>query len=298
MDSKKKIIIISAIVIVSCLIIYLVPICMNHATARKLAKYGEEQFCTNNFDSLMQTLRFTEIDDIDASVKFYYDYKTDYIKEEKTLYLDCYIGDFTSEKIDSFYTQKSYHNQYDCDEKGVQLYYLMRTIAGKLSRSPRDYSYTMDDGKKVVVQIRGHDGDSLNIDSSGGHKYKYNKYISTSVKIDDVFVYYDIGSSGSAGSSSNFSSSTGSSSGSSARHTDSEAWTCAKKIVKDNLKSPSSAKFCTMSEATITHEGNGRYKVTGWVEAQNSFGAVVRQNFTVTYTATKEGFKDASVVFY
>lgn len=84
---------------------------------------------------------------------------------------------------------------------------------------------------------------------------------------------------------------------SSARHTDSEAWTCAKKIVKDNLKSPSSAKFCSMSEATISHVGSGNYKVTGWVEAQNSYGAVVREYFVVTYIALSSGYKNASVTF-
>lgn len=82
-----------------------------------------------------------------------------------------------------------------------------------------------------------------------------------------------------------------------ARHTDSEAWTCAKKIVKDNLKSPSSAKFCAISDATITHVGNGQYRVSGWVDAQNSFGAVIREYFTVTYTALPSGFKNASVNF-
>ena len=85
---------------------------------------------------------------------------------------------------------------------------------------------------------------------------------------------------------------------SSARHTDSEAWVCAQKIVKDSLKSPSSAKFCSMSDATITHLGNGKYKVTGWVEAQNSFGTVLRKNFTVTYLAQPSGFKNGSVTFY
>lgn len=86
-------------------------------------------------------------------------------------------------------------------------------------------------------------------------------------------------------------------SGSSARHTDSEAWTCAKKAVKDSLKSPSSAKFCSITDATVTHIGNGRYRVSGWVDAENSFGAVIREYFTVTYTALPSGFKNASVNF-
>ena len=96
-------------------------------------------------------------------------------------------------------------------------------------------------------------------------------------------------------SQSNQNTNTNSYSGSSARHTDSEAFTCAKAIVKSSLKSPSTAKFCRITDATITHLGNGEYKVTGWVEAQNSFGATLRQNFVVVYTATKNGYKNGTV---
>ena len=87
-------------------------------------------------------------------------------------------------------------------------------------------------------------------------------------------------------------------SGSSARHTDSEAFSCATAIVKSVLKSPSTAKFCWITDATITHLGNGEYKVTGWVEAQNSFGATLRQNFVVVYTATENGYKNGTATLY
>ena len=87
-----------------------------------------------------------------------------------------------------------------------------------------------------------------------------------------------------------------SASGSSARHTDSEAWTCAKKIVKDSLKAPSTAKFCSFPESKVKHLGNGEYMVTGWVEAQNSFGAMLRQSFVVTYTATEKGYKNGIAI--
>lgn len=83
---------------------------------------------------------------------------------------------------------------------------------------------------------------------------------------------------------------------SSARHTDSEAWSCAMSIVKDSLKSPSTAKFCPFTECRVTHLGNGEYKVTGWVDAQNSYGATLRSNFVVTYTATERGYKNGVAV--
>jgi len=83
----------------------------------------------------------------------------------------------------------------------------------------------------------------------------------------------------------------------SARHTDSEAWSCAKAIVEDNLKSPSTAKFCSFTEASVRHIGNGEYMVVGWVDAQNGFGATVREDFVVTYTATASGYRNGSVIF-
>ena len=82
----------------------------------------------------------------------------------------------------------------------------------------------------------------------------------------------------------------------SARHTDIEAWSCAQNIVEGYLKAPSTAKFCKFYEATITHLGNGEYMVTGWVDAENSFGAMLRSTFIVTYTATPKGYKNGSAI--
>jgi hypothetical protein len=83
---------------------------------------------------------------------------------------------------------------------------------------------------------------------------------------------------------------------------ESDAWVCAQDVVKKNLKSPSSAKFCLMSEATIHYNGEdgggSRYTVSGYVDAQNSFGATIRKNFTVNLTVTKDGYKRATCTFY
>ena len=43
--------------------------------------------------------------------------------------------------------------------------------------------------------------------------------------------------------------------------------------------------------------GGNRWKVSGYVDAQNSFGATVRTNWTVTLTLTNSGFKDYDVKF-
>ena len=98
-------------------------------------------------------------------------------------------------------------------------------------------------------------------------------------------------------SSSSSSSSSGSSSTTNtARHSDEDAFYCATLIVEDYLKAPSTAKFCKLSDATVTHLGNGEYMVTGWVDAENSYGAMIRSDFVVTYTATEKGFKNGNAI--
>ena len=100
-----------------------------------------------------------------------------------------------------------------------------------------------------------------------------------------------------SGHSSKHTSSSGSSSTTNtARHSDEDAFYCATLIVEDYLKAPSTAKFCKQSDATVTHLGNGEYMVTGWVDAENSYGAMIRSDFVVTYTATEKGFKNGNAI--
>ena len=56
-------------------------------------------------------------------------------------------------------------------------------------------------------------------------------------------------------------------------------WEMAKTAVKDNLKSPSTAKFPTYNNATIKSEGNNVFTISSYVDAQNGFGATIRSNF-------------------
>ncbi len=134
--------------------------------------------------------------------------------------------------------------------------------------------------------------------TSGGHTYTYTEG------------YNDIGRSGyvyrdrnqfyekkySNGGTNTTSGKSQLSADSGTRHTNAEAFACAQNIVEGKLKSPSTAKYCKVTEATITHDGD-KYTVNGWVDAENSFGATVRTYFTVTYTATAKGYKNASVTF-
>ena len=55
---------------------------------------------------------------------------------------------------------------------------------------------------------------------------------------------------------------------------------CCAPVVGDvKLKAPSTAKFAGSGETTRTDLGGGLYRVVSWVDAQNSFGAMIRQRF-------------------
>ena len=55
------------------------------------------------------------------------------------------------------------------------------------------------------------------------------------------------------------------------------AWIKAKHFVTDNLKAPATAKFddCPLQQC-VTPLGMNRYSVSSYVDAQNSFGALIR----------------------
>lgn len=54
----------------------------------------------------------------------------------------------------------------------------------------------------------------------------------------------------------------------------------AQEFVKQGLKAPSTAKFPSLSYET-TDLGDGRYKIISYVDSQNSFGAMLRSEWTV-----------------
>ena len=73
-----------------------------------------------------------------------------------------------------------------------------------------------------------------------------------------------------------------------------DAWVCAQDVVENNLKSPSTADFPWYSDEYITFLGDDKYMVTAYVDAENSFGATIRSDFTVTLILTQSGYEDAS----
>lgn len=68
----------------------------------------------------------------------------------------------------------------------------------------------------------------------------------------------------------------------------SKVWVLAKHEVEIRLKSPSSAKFPSSNEAKIMDLGDTCI-VTSYVDAENSFGASIRNKFTVTLRKDSSG---------
>ena len=57
------------------------------------------------------------------------------------------------------------------------------------------------------------------------------------------------------------------------------AITMAKQILEQKLKSPASAEYQPPIDMTVQKTNKGNWEVFGWVDAQNSFGAKLRNNF-------------------
>lgn len=69
-----------------------------------------------------------------------------------------------------------------------------------------------------------------------------------------------------------------------------EAWVMAKGFVKNALRSPSTADFGgVFDQSPNCSEVSGSWKCIGWVDAQNGFGATIRNYFSVTIRWTSPG---------
>ena len=58
-----------------------------------------------------------------------------------------------------------------------------------------------------------------------------------------------------------------------------EAFVASQRFVEQRLKAPSSADFCSYTDANVEYLGNGRYRVIAYVDSQNSFGAELRTRY-------------------
>lgn len=59
------------------------------------------------------------------------------------------------------------------------------------------------------------------------------------------------------------------------------AFVYSQQYVKEKLKSPSTAQFAGIGESHIQKIDQETYKITSFVDAQNSFGATLRTNYVI-----------------
>jgi hypothetical protein len=67
-----------------------------------------------------------------------------------------------------------------------------------------------------------------------------------------------------------------------------KSYEIAQDLILEELKAPLSAVFPDITEVTVK-EQNHRVYVTGYVDAQNSFGALIRKDFVVWYYVKQNG---------
>lgn len=71
----------------------------------------------------------------------------------------------------------------------------------------------------------------------------------------------------------------------------------ARSVVKKELIAPSTAEFCAFYEMTAVEKYGEVWLIQGYVDAENIFGAKIREYWIVELTLTKTSYENASVVF-
>ena len=69
-----------------------------------------------------------------------------------------------------------------------------------------------------------------------------------------------------------------------------DAFLGAKKLTLKRLKAPSTAKFCGFKDAKVNNPKDGVFEVILWVDAQNSFGAMIRSTYRLSMIRVGEGW--------
>ncbi|MBE7465998.1 MAG: hypothetical protein HS116_21185 [Planctomycetes bacterium] len=67
------------------------------------------------------------------------------------------------------------------------------------------------------------------------------------------------------------------------------AFIMSQSFIKQQLKAPGSAEFCSYREASVIELDQGRYRVSAYVNAQNSFGVSLRTHYTCEIKCVGKG---------
>lgn len=68
-----------------------------------------------------------------------------------------------------------------------------------------------------------------------------------------------------------------------------KAMAAVKIYLEDNLKSPSSARYSDYGETPVRGLKGDNYAVAGWVDSQNSYGAMLRMKYIAIVKKSGEG---------
>lgn len=104
----------------------------------------------------------------------------------------------------------------------------------------------------------------------------------------------DTSSNNSNVSTNNYYSNNSSNTSSNKKISDRDIWVYTQYVVKQHLKSPKSADFPSINNATITRRSDSII-VQSYVDAENSFGANIRSNFTVVLSADAQKALSVSI---
>jgi hypothetical protein len=69
-----------------------------------------------------------------------------------------------------------------------------------------------------------------------------------------------------------------------------DAYLVCQDFVSEDLKSPATAEFASMSDSIIKNTSGDSWSVTSYVDAQNSFGAMLRMYFVCDLTYRGDGY--------
>lgn len=73
------------------------------------------------------------------------------------------------------------------------------------------------------------------------------------------------------------------------------AYTAAQMAIREILRSPSTAEFENISDAKYINKGNNKHTIVLWVDAQNAFGATVRETYLVSLTGNEQNMKSTDI---
>lgn len=252
---------------------------------------AKEKFETEVKAQVIEKLRnVSGLDDLDIdTVKT--TYKQVSLGRDRVVNLEAKITLFTSDEIDEYFTTEEHGSD---ATKLVKILSSMNNIID--DREGLTYTYTYDsEGIKINIKVLV--GLNINVKTSGGNIYSYSHSSyndSHTLSINDDLVYWKpLSQSGTAtNTTTSSSSSTSSYRAVTDRDTLVDVWYVATQFVEDKLKSPKSAEFPRYNDSSVEIKSAGNsYKVTGYVDADNSFGAKVRVPFIVVMEKSGDNYK-------